>query len=119
MKDKQLKRVRRQRRIRVRISGSLQRPRLSVKRSLANISVQLIDDENQKTLFTVSTLDDKIKGAKIYGGNIKAAAILGELVAVKAKDKGISKVVFDRRGLPYHGRIKALADAARKAGLEF
>lgn len=81
--------------------------------------VQLIDDESKNTLVSVSTFDKKFKGSKIYGGNIKAANKLGEVVAQKAKEKGISKIVFDRRGLPFHGRIKALAEGARKAGLEF
>lgn len=119
MNDKQFQRIRRCRRIRRKLTGTTLRPRMAVNRTLANIFVQIIDDEKQKTLITVSTLDDKIKGAKVYGGNVKAAILLGELLAHKAKDKGIIKVVFDRRGLPYHGRIKALADAARKAGLEF
>ncbi len=103
----------------MKVSGSIERPRLSVTRTLANMFVQIIDDDKRQTLISVSTLDDKIKGGKIYGGNTKAAVILGEIVASRAKEKGISKVVFDRRGLPYHGRIKALAESARKAGLEF
>lgn len=119
METKQLKRLRRQRRIRMRIVGTRERPRMSVKRTLANIFVQIVDDEKQNTLLCASTLDEKIKGSKVYGGNIKSAVILGGIIAQKAKEKGISKVVFDRKGLPYHGRIKALADAARKAGLEF
>ena len=102
----------------MKVCGTLQRPRLAVKRTLSNIFVQLIDDEKHETLVSVSTLDKKIKGASLYGGNVKAATILGEILAEKAKGKGISSVVFDRRGWPFHGRIKALAQSLRKAGLK-
>lgn len=119
MNTKQIKRLKRQKRVRRKVFGTSERPRLAVTKTLANIFIQLVDDEKQKTLFSTSTLDEKIKGSKIYGGNAKAAAILGEILARIAKEKGITKVVFDRRGRPYHGRIKALAEAARKAGLEF
>jgi large subunit ribosomal protein L18 len=119
MNTKQIARIKRQRRVRTKVVGSSQRPRLAVNKTLANIFVQLIDDQARKTLLSASTLDEKIKGAHIYGGNVKAAAMLGELIARLAKEKGISKIVFDRRGRPYHGRIKVLAESARKAGLEF
>ncbi|MEW6008915.1 MAG: 50S ribosomal protein L18 [Candidatus Omnitrophota bacterium] len=119
MNTKQIKRLKRQIRVRRKVFGTGERPRLAVTKTLANIFVQLIDDEKQKTLLSASTLDDRIKGSKIYGGNIKAAGMLGEILTKTAKEKGITKIVFDRRGRPYHGRLKALAEAARKAGLEF
>ncbi|MBM3249024.1 MAG: 50S ribosomal protein L18 [Candidatus Omnitrophica bacterium] len=112
-------RAMRQRRLRTRVIGTQERPRLNVFRSLKNISVQIIDDIEGKVLLRVSTLDKDLKDKIKYGGNVKAASILGEAIASKAKSKGISKVCFDRGGYLYHGRIKALAEAARKAGLEF
>lgn len=119
MRDKAFKRLKRQRRVRTKVVGSPVRPRMAVKRTLANIFVQIIDDEQQKTILSVSTLDKSIKGSNIYGGNLKAAALLGEILTKKAKEKGISKVVLDRRSCSYHGRIKALAESARKTGLIF
>ena len=103
-------------RIRRKLAGSAERPRLAVFRSVAHIYAQVIDDGEGKTLVSASSVD---KGAKTNGGNVAAAKTIGKLVAQRAKDKGITKVVFDRGGYPYHGRIKALADAARQAGLEF
>jgi len=103
-------------RIRRKLAGSAERPRLAVFRSVAHIYAQVIDDGEGKTLVSASSVD---KGAKTNGGNVAAAKTIGKLVAQRAKDKGITKVVFDRGGYPYHGRIKALADAAREAGLEF
>jgi|SRR5579885_1513637 large subunit ribosomal protein L18 len=104
------------RRIRRKLSGTAQRPRLAVFRSLAHIYAQVIDDSKGVTLVSASSLD---KSVKSNGGNVAAAKAIGKLVAERAKEKGIQKVVFDRGGYPYHGRIKALADAAREAGLEF
>jgi large subunit ribosomal protein L18 len=103
-------------RIRRKLSGTAERPRLAVFRSVAHIYVQVIDDAEGKTLVSASTVD---KTAKSKGGNVAAAKSIGKLVADRAKEKGIKKVVFDRGGYQYHGRIKALADAAREAGLEF
>ncbi|MGA2147174.1 MAG: 50S ribosomal protein L18 [Bryobacteraceae bacterium] len=103
-------------RIRRKLAGSAERPRLAVFRSVAHIYAQVIDDGEGKTLVSASSVD---KGAKTNGGNVAAAKTIGKLVAQRAKDKGITKVVFDRGGYPYHGRVKALADAAREAGLEF
>jgi large subunit ribosomal protein L18 len=100
-------------RIRAKLSGTEQRPRLNVYRSLNNIYAQVIDDQTGTTLVSASTI--KLK----TGGNIAAAKEIGKEVAEKAVEKGIKKVVFDRGGYLYHGRIKALADAAREAGLEF
>lgn len=109
---------RRHNRARCKIKGTAERPRLAVFRSLRNISVQFIDDVAGRTLVAASTLSsDFPKGT--YGGNIKAAETLGEMAAKMAKDKGIESVVFDKGGRKYHGRVKALADAARKAGLIF
>ena len=109
---------RRQERARRKIKGSAERPRLSVFRSLRNISVQFVDDGVGRTLLALST-DSPEFGKGVYGGNAKAAEKLGVMAAEKAKAAGISTVVFDKSGRKYHGRIKALADAVRKAGLKF
>jgi large subunit ribosomal protein L18 len=103
-------------RIRRKLRGTAERPRLAVFRSVSHIYAQVIDDSAGATLASASTLD---KGGKTKGGNLAAATAIGKLVAERAKEKGIQKVVFDRGGYQYHGRIKALADAARTAGLEF
>ncbi|MBS1821997.1 MAG: 50S ribosomal protein L18 [Acidobacteria bacterium] len=105
-------------RIREKMSGTAERPRLNVYRSLDHIYTQLIDDASGVTLASASTLAKKGE-AKKTGGNIAAAVEVGKLIAERAQQKGIKKVVFDRGGYLYHGRIKALADAAREAGLEF
>jgi large subunit ribosomal protein L18 len=102
-------------RIRRKLSGTGERPRLNVYRSLNHIYAQVIDDQKGETLVSVSTMETKSK----TGGNIAAAKEIGKAVAEKAVAKGIKKVVFDRGGYLYHGRVKALADAAREAGLEF
>jgi len=103
-------------RIRRKLRGTAERPRLAVFRSVAHIYAQVIDDAAGQTLVAASSVD---KGAKTNGGNVAAAKAIGKLVAERAKEKGITRVVFDRGGYPYHGRVKALADAARAAGLEF
>ena len=103
-------------RIRRKLRGTAERPRLAVFRSVAHIYAQVIDDSAGSTLVSASTVD---KGGKTNGGNVAAAKVIGKLVAERAKEKGIQRVVFDRGGYQYHGRIKALADAARGAGLEF
>jgi large subunit ribosomal protein L18 len=105
-------------RIREKMSGTAERPRLNVYRSLNHIYTQLVDDLNGVTIVSASTLGKKGEN-KNYGGNVAAAAEVGKLIAERAKEKGIKKVVFDRGGYLYHGRVKALADAAREAGLEF
>jgi large subunit ribosomal protein L18 len=102
-------------RIRAKIQGTAERPRLNVYRSLNHIYAQVIDDTQGATLVSASTVAAKVK----TGGNVAAAKEVGKLVAERAQEKGIKKVVFDRGGYLYHGRIKALADAAREAGLEF
>jgi large subunit ribosomal protein L18 len=102
-------------RIRQKLSGTAERPRLNVYRSLNHIYAQVIDDQKGQTLASASTLTLKLK----TGGNLAAAKEIGKSIAEKAKEKGVKRVVFDRGGFLYHGRIKALADAAREAGLEF
>ena len=105
-------------RVRAKVAGTAERPRLNVFRSLNHIYAQVIDDASATTLASASTLTKKGEDKKA-GGNIAAASEVGKLIAERAKDKGVTKVVFDRGGYLYHGRIKALADAAREAGLEF
>ena len=107
---------------RKRITGTIERPRLSVFRSVAHIYAQVIDDLSGKTLVSASSTDPKLKGAfskEVRGGNVKGAEAIGKAIAERSIDKGIKRVVFDRGGNLYHGRIRAVADAARKAGLEF
>ena len=103
-------------RIRRKLSGTNERPRLAVFRSVAHIYAQVIDDVKGETLVSASSVD---KIGKTNGGNVAAAKTIGKLVAERAKEKGIKSVVFDRGGYQYHGRVKALAYAAREAGLEF
>ena len=103
-------------RIRRKLAGTAARPRLAVFRSEAHIYAQIIDDAEGKTLVAASSVD---KDVKTKGGNVAAAKAIGKLVAERAKEKGVLKVVFDRGGFAYHGRIKAVADGAREAGLEF
>lgn len=115
--SKNIIRVRIHKRIRRKLEGTAERPRLAVHRSLNHISVQVIDDTVGNTLVSAST---KEKSSPVKnGGNIAGAKEVGKLVAERAKEKGIKSVVFDRGGYLYHGRVKALADAAREAGLEF
>ncbi len=110
----------RHKRLRRNISGTADRPRLAVFRSNNHIYAQIIDDHAQNTICAASTLDKDLRTSlKTGGGNCDASTAVGELVAKRALDKGISKVVFDRGGNLYHGRIKALANAAREAGLQF
>ena len=114
--DKNKARQKRHLRVRNHISGTAERPRLNVFRSLSNIYAQVIDDVNGVTLVSASTKD---KDFKNYGGNIEAAKAVGQAVAKRALEKGITEVVFDRGGYVYHGRVAALAEAAREAGLKF
>jgi large subunit ribosomal protein L18 len=110
-------------RIRKKMQGTAERPRLNVYRSLNHIYVQVIDDLHGKTLVSASTAEGKkadgAKGARRTGGNVASAKAVGKTIAERAKAKGVTKVVFDRGGYIYHGRVKALADAAREAGLQF
>jgi large subunit ribosomal protein L18 len=108
-----------QRKLRVKgsVRGTTEQPRLAVFRSLKNIYAQIIDDETGRTLAAAGSKD---KGFTLkHGGNVSAAAVIGKTIAERAKEKGVTKVAFDRGGFRYHGRIKALADAAREAGLKF
>ena len=109
-------RLKRHKRVRAKISGTPEMPRLNVFRSEANIYAQVIDDVNGVTLASASSLDKAIEG---YGGNVAAAPAVGKLLAGRAKATGIETVVFDRGGYLYHGRVKALAEGAREGGLQF
>lgn len=119
MKGKEEARVRRHLRIRKNVSGTGDRPRLSVHKSLNNFIVQIIDDTKGVTLVSASTLDKDIRGEKMNRGNAEMAKKIGKVIAVKAEAAGIKQVVFDRSGYLYHGCIKVLADSAREHGLEF
>lgn len=120
MKDqKKLARAKRRKRVRGHLIGSLERPRLNVFRSLKHIYAQAIEDSTGKTLTSASTMSPELKGSFRYPGNAEAAKKVGELIAKKCLEKGIQKVVFDRGGYLYHGRVKALAEAARASGLIF
>jgi large subunit ribosomal protein L18 len=110
---------RRHRRVRKDVKGSTARPRLAVFRSLQHIYAQVIDDTEQHTLVAASSLEPELKSRLSSGGNIAAATEVGKLLAERAKAKGIELVVFDRGGNLYHGRVQALAEAAREAGLNF
>jgi large subunit ribosomal protein L18 len=119
-KDDRRRRI--QLRQRKRIAGSPERPRLTVFRSVSHIYAQVIDDLSGKTLVAASSVEPSVKGTfekGVSGGNLKGAEAIGTAIAQRALDKGIKRVVFDRSGFLYHGRVRAVADAARKAGLEF
>lgn len=118
-KKKDAGRRRRRRRVRKRVEGSPERPRLSVFRSLNHFYAQVIDDVAGRTLAAASSLSREVRGKMKSSGGIDAAKAVGELLGKNAKEAGIAKVAFDRNGYKYHGRVKAFADAARKAGLEF
>ena len=119
MKTKEDIRARIHRRIRKKISGTPERPRLAVFRSQAHIYAQVIDDGTGRTVCSASSLDETLKKDTKRGANVAAAKAVGQLIASRAREKGIEAVVFDRGGFQYHGRIKALADAAREGGLKF
>jgi large subunit ribosomal protein L18 len=118
-KTKHLRRLRRRRHVRRAIVGTAERPRLTVFRSSKHIYAQLIDDLSGKTLATASSRSEDVRKNLAYGGNRKAATVVGKKLAEVAKTKGIQKAAFDRGHYRYHGRIKALADAAREGGLQF
>lgn len=118
-KSLNVRRLRRRRHVRGKIRGTPDRPRLTVHRSNKNLSVQVVDDEAGKTLVAASTLDEGLRGDVKYGGNKDAASRLGKIIAEKAIAAGIKQVKFDRGHYKYHGRVAALADAAREAGLAF
>lgn len=113
------RRLRRQRSVRKKLAGSAERPRLAIFRSSKHIYAQVINDADGRTLAAAGTLDADVKGEATYGGNKAAAAVVGRVIAERAKKAGIDKVCFDRRSYKYHGRVQALADAAREAGLQF
>ena len=115
----QTRRLRRQHRVRKRLFGTPERPRLAVFRSSKHIYAQVVNDQAGTTLVSASTLDPEIKPQVKYGGNKAAAALVGKVVAERAKKAGIDKICFDRRSYKYHGRVEALAHAAREAGLQF
>jgi large subunit ribosomal protein L18 len=115
----QTRRQRRQHRVRNRMSGTLERPRLAVFRSSKHIYAQMVNDETGSTLVSASTLDPEIRKELKYGGNKAAAVVVGRVVAERARKAGIDKICFDRRSYKYHGRVEALAKAAREAGLVF
>jgi large subunit ribosomal protein L18 len=119
MLNKTAARVARHDRIRGKIWGDAERPRLVVYRSLKNFSAQFVDDLKHRTVMSLSTQEKSVKAKYPYGGNVKAAQFLGEVFAKKAIEQGIKKIVFDRAGYAYHGRVKAFGESLRKAGLEF
>jgi len=116
-KDQQRRRV--HARVRTRVTGTPERPRLNVYRSVAHIYAQVIDDRSGKTLVSASSVDKDTKKGLKGGGNIASAKAVGKIIADRATAAGVTQVVFDRGGYKYHGRVKALADAAREAGLKF
>jgi large subunit ribosomal protein L18 len=118
-KDRNESRQRRHLRIRRTIRGDADRPRLSVFRSLVHIYAQVIDDQRQRTVAAASSLDPEIRAEAAKAKKAEAGRLVGRLVAQRAKEKGVRRVVFDRGGYLYHGRVKALADGAREGGLEF
>ncbi len=106
-------------RVRTKVAGTTERPRLCVYRSVGHIYTQVIDDSTGTTLASASSVDKETKKGLKGGGNVASAKVIGKAIAERAKAAGVSKVVFDRGGYKYHGRVKALADAAREAGLQF
>ncbi|MFC5452270.1 50S ribosomal protein L18 [Paenibacillus aestuarii] len=117
--DKNKARLKRHLRVRKKIEGTTARPRLNIFRSSKHMYAQLIDDTTGVTVASASTQDKELKAEVGNGGNVEAARKVGELIAKRAKEKGVEQVVFDRGGYLYHGRVQALADAAREAGLQF
>src|SRR5579871_27428 len=112
--EKERLRQKRHRRVRAKVSGTAERPRLNVSRSLQHIYAQLIDDTTGRTLVAASTLDKNLRGQGRTGGNVEAAKAVGKLIAERGQEKGVTAVVFDRGGYKYHGRVRALADGARE-----
>ena len=122
IKTKEDRRDRIKHRIRKRVAGKPERPRLTVFRSVTHMYVQVVDDATGRTIASASTVEPSVKGAlatSAKGGNIEGAKAIGKTIAQRLLDKGVKHVVFDRNGFLYHGRVKAVADAAREAGLEF
>ncbi len=122
IKTKEDRRDRIKHRIRKRVHGTEARPRLTIYRSVTHIYVQVVDDMTGRTIASASSVEPSVKGAlgkKARGSNVAGAQAIGKTIAERLKEKGVSRVVFDRNGFLYHGRVKAVADAAREAGLEF
>ena len=119
IKDRKQRRVRIRRRYRQAVRGTANRPRLSVYRSLRHVYAQIIDDDSGVTLASASTLEKSAAGSLKATGNREAGVLLGKLIAERAKEHGVESVVFDRGSCRYHGRVKALAEAAREGGLKF
>jgi large subunit ribosomal protein L18 len=119
IKTRQDIRLRLHRRIRKKVAGTSERPRLAVFRSQSHIYAQVIDDDAGRTLCAASSLDKELKAGSKRGANVAAAKAVGQLIASRAREKGVESVVFDRGGFLYHGRVRALADAAREGGLKF
>jgi len=118
-RTKRESRIRRHERVRKTVQGSPERPRLTVHRSLKNIYAQIVDDTTGRTLCSASSVSREIRGEEAKGPKVELSKAVGRLVAKKAVERGVKKVVFDKGGYRYHGRIKALADGARESGLEF
>jgi large subunit ribosomal protein L18 len=122
IKTKEDRRTRIKFRIRKRVRGTEARPRLTVYRSVAHIYVQVVDDMTGRTIAAASSVEPAVKGElakQAKGGNVAGAQVIGKTIAARLREKGVTRVVFDRNGFLYHGRVKAVADAAREAGLEF
>lgn len=119
MQNKETLRKKRHARLRKRVAGTAEKPRLNVFRSLAHIYAQVIDDATGKTIVSASSVDKELKGQIKSGGNNEGAKLVGGLIGKRAVENGVSEVVFDRGGYKYHGRVAALADGAREAGLKF
>lgn len=119
MNKKEELRRKRHNRIKIRMFGTTEKPRLVVKRSLMHMAAQVLDDSNGKVIFSLSTKDKALKNKFKSAGNLQSSQLFGELFAQAAKDKGLSRVIFDRAGYLYHGRVKVFAEALRKGGLEF
>jgi large subunit ribosomal protein L18 len=122
IKTKDDRRQRIKYRLRKRTTGSTERPRLTVFRSVSHIYVQVVDDMTGQTIASASTVEPTVKGSltkTVKGGNVAGAKVIGKTIAERLLEKGVKRVVFDRNGFLYHGRVKAVADAAREAGLEF
>lgn len=119
MNKKELSRLKRHRRIRIRMHGTDEKPRLIIKRSLNNFAAIVINDTENKVVFSFSTASKEFKQKVKNSGNVKATEIFGTLFSAKAKEKGITKIIFDRAGYLYHGRVKTFAESLRKGGMEF
>jgi large subunit ribosomal protein L18 len=116
---KELQRAKRHKRFTLKIKGSPERPRLVIRRSLKNLFAQVVDDQEGRIIFSLSTLNKEIRQKFPCSGNISAASFMGEVFSRRLKEKGVTRIIFDRGGYLYHGRVKAFAEGLRKSGLEF